>query len=118
MVSEVRESILTRDFRGDADMTTETTTGPTTNAADAPQPTRDAKTASVTLTAGDSIMRILATRHGDGSASTFVTTTDGSKKTTRGMTEEHTSMAAARTAMSRLVKDAEGLGWRRRAGRG
>jgi hypothetical protein len=91
----------------------ETTAPPTTPNTSAP------KTATITLRAGDSTMRILASRRADGTATTFVTTTDANKKAVRGMTEQHSTWDAAKAAMSKLAKDAEKLGWKRQAaGRG
>src|SRR4029078_12917906 len=77
------------------------------------------KTASITLRANGSTMRLLATRKPDETAVTLVTITDAEKRTTRGMTEPHASMAVATTAIATLATKAEKLGWTRAlAGRG
>lgn len=54
-----------------------------------------------------------------GRPASFVTTTDGSKKMQRGMTQSHPTFEEAKAALTKLATDAEGLGWSRRtAGRG
>lgn len=95
-------------------MTTETTT---TKTASKGQPI--AKTATISLTANGTTLRIRARCKSDGTAETFVTTTDAAKKTERGMTERHASFDAAKTAIAASAAKAEKLGWSRRSmGRG
>jgi hypothetical protein len=77
------------------------------------------KTATITLRAGGTTMRLLAQRRPDETAVTYVTTVDPDKKTTRGMTETHPTFDAARAALAGLAAKAEKLGWSRAvAGRG
>ena len=74
-----------------------------------------AKSATKSLRAGGTTMRIVALRRADGSAVTFVTTTTGTgkdRKTVRGMTEQHDDFDAARTAMRALVAKATAMGWK------
>ena len=74
-----------------------------------------AKSATKSLRAGGTTMRIVALRRADGSAVTFVTTTTGTgkdRKTVRGMTETHDDFDAARTALRGLVAKATAMGWK------
>ena len=71
-----------------------------------------AKSATKSLRAGGTTMRIVALRRADGSAVTFVTTQAGKDKPVRGMTEQHTDFDAARTAMRGLVAKATAMGWK------
>ena len=71
-----------------------------------------AKSATKSLRAGGTTMRIVALRRADGSAVTFVTTTGPDKKTVRGMTEQHDDFDAARTALRGLVAKATAMGWK------
>lgn len=71
------------------------------------------KSASITLRANGAVMTLLATCKEDGNAVTTVTTRDAEKKTTRGMTETHKSMADAKAHLSALAEKAEKLGWQR-----
>ncbi len=72
------------------------------------------KTAVVTLRAGGSTLTLLATAKPDGTAVTSVTTRDADRKSSRGMTEAHKDMNAAKAHLVVLAKQAEGLGWQRR----
>lgn len=77
------------------------------------------KTTAITLKANGTTLTLLARRLPDGTAETFVTTTDPDKKTTRGMTEKHATFEAAKVAIAASASKAEKLGWvRRAAGRG
>lgn len=76
------------------------------------------KSAVITLHASGSTLTLSATRKADGSAMTTVTTRDAEKKSTRGMTEQHTDMTAAKAHLAALAKKAESLGWQRRTGAG
>jgi hypothetical protein len=49
---------------------------------------------------------------------TTVTTRDAEKKPTRGMTETHADMAAARAHLTTLAEKAQKLGWQRRSAAG
>ena len=72
------------------------------------------KSATITLRASGSTMRLFALRKGDDTATTFVTTTeDATKKTQRGMTEQHPSFEAARAAIVALAEKAPKQGWTR-----
>lgn len=77
----------------------------------------DPKTAVITLHAGGSTLTFLATRKGDGVVTT-VTTKDADKKATRGMTETHVDMAAAKVHLATLAEKAAKLGWQRRTAPG
>jgi hypothetical protein len=72
------------------------------------------KTMAITLTANGTTMRIRARRKRDGTAETFVTTTDAAKKTERGMTETHPSFEAATASIAASATKAEKLGWTRK----
>ena len=77
------------------------------------------KTTAITLTANGTTMRIRARRRRDGTAETFVTTTDAAKKTERGMTETHPTFDAAKASIAASATKAEKLGWTRKVvGRG
>src|SRR5438445_11240272 len=100
-------------------MNTHTTPTTTTATTSTKRVTSEAKTATITLTANGTRLTLLARRLRDGSAETFVTTTDAAKKTERGMTEKHATFEAAKAAIATLAADAEKRGWLRRvAGRG
>jgi hypothetical protein len=92
-------------------MKTEPTTD-TTTAAPAP---KLAKTATITLRAGDgTAMTIVAERLKD-SARSYILMTDAAKKTTtRGMTAAHATFEEARAAIAASATKAEKLGWHRR----
>lgn len=75
----------------------------------------DAKSASITLHANGSTLVLLAVRRSDGTALTTVTTKGPDKKAVRGMTESHADLTAARAHLTGLAKQAEKLGWQRRA---
>lgn len=77
-----------------------------------------AKSAVVTLHASGNTLTFLATRKADGSAVTTVTTRDAEKKTTRGMTETHKDMNAAKVHLYKLANEAAKLGWHRAKGAG
>ena len=77
------------------------------------------KTATITLAANGTTLTLVAQRLADGTASSYVTTTDAAKKTQRGMTEKHATFEAAREALAVHATQAEKLGWvRRLRGRG
>ena len=84
------------------------------HAATTPTP----KSAVVTLHAGGSTLTLSAVLKADGSAVTTVTTKDAEKKSTRGMTEQHADMAAAKVHLAALAEKAAKLGWQRRAAAG
>jgi hypothetical protein len=79
---------------------------------------------SISLVAvdGGSMLRMTAILKKDGSAITFVVhttkATNGKLQNTRGATEKHATLDAARTAIDKLVLDAVKLGWSMRKGRG
>ena len=77
--------------------------------------TPEPKSAVITLHASGNTLTFLATRKSDGSAATTVTTKDADKNTTRGMTETHADMTAAKAHLSMLAEKAVKLGWQRRA---
>jgi hypothetical protein len=90
----------------------------TTNTA-AATATTEPKTASISLRANGSTMRLLAIRKADGTATTSVVVIDEKKQATRGMTAGHKDLAAAKAAISELASKAAKLGWARRpSGRG
>ena len=76
------------------------------------------KSAVITLHASGSTMTLSAVLKADGSAVTTVTTRDADKKATRGMTETHVDMAAAKAHLAGLAAKAEKLGWQRRTAPG
>ena len=71
------------------------------------------RTATITLSANDSVMSIVAERKGEA-ARTYVITTDAAKKSERGLTEHHATFEAAKAAISTRATQAEKLGWTRR----
>lgn len=71
------------------------------------------KSASITLRANGAVLTLLAVRKDDGSAVTTVTTRDTNKKTSRGMTESHKDIDAAKAHLTKLAQKAETLGWQR-----
>jgi hypothetical protein len=71
------------------------------------------KSASITLRNNGSKLVLLATARPDGSVVSTVTTTDAEKKSTRGMSETHRDMNAAKAHLSKLAQDAAKLGWQR-----
>lgn len=95
-------------------MNTENTTEPTATSTAAP---KLPKTATITLNANGATMAIVAERKGDGTAKSYVITTDADKKSTRGMTETHATFEAAKAATEKTAAKAEKLGWKRRAPR-
>jgi hypothetical protein len=96
------------------DATTDTKMAPASRTARQ----QEQETATVTLRAGDTSMRILALRRRDGSATTTVTVIGADKKTSRGMTKVHADFATAQTHLAKLVAEATGKGWTRRHGGG
>ena len=72
------------------------------------------KTATVTLDAPGTVMRLVATKRPDGTASTAVIVTDEKGKNSRGMTEAHASMPDAQKHLDVLAERATKLGWTRR----
>ena len=80
--------------------------------APAVTPKAPQRTATITLTANGSVMSIVAERRGEA-ARTYVTTTDAAKKSERGMTENHATFEAAKTAIATRATQAEKLGWTR-----
>jgi hypothetical protein len=70
------------------------------------------KSATVTLRANGSILRLLALRRGE-KAVTFALITNGDKKTERGMTTEHPNFDAAVVAIAKLADEATKRGWSR-----
>ncbi len=85
----------------------------TTATTGKPKPQPVPKTATITLRASGVTMRMHASRRSDGTAVTFVTTTDANKKTERGMTEKHPTFDAAKSAIAACAAKAEKLGWTR-----
>jgi hypothetical protein len=81
------------------------------------QTTNDAKpapkSACTTLSANGSTLTLLATLKADGTVVTTVTTRDADKKLSKGMTETHPNMEAARSHLASLAEKAEKLGWKR-----
>ena len=76
------------------------------------------KSAVITLHAAGSTLTFLAVLKPDGSAITTVTTRDADKKSSRGMSERHADMTAAKAHLTTLAKQAEKLGWQKRTGAG
>ena len=72
------------------------------------------KTATTTLRANGATLLITATLKADGKAVTTVTTIDAEKKSTRGMSEVHESMDAAKAHMAKLAEKAMKAGWQKR----
>jgi hypothetical protein len=72
-----------------------------------------AKTATITLSANDSQMQVVAERTKDG-ARTYVLTIGADKKTARGMTTVHPTWDEAVASTTATAKAAEKLGWTRR----
>lgn len=79
------------------------------------QTSKPAKSASITLRANGATLTLLATLRADGSAVTTVTTRGADKKLSKGMTQTHATMDAAKAHLATLAKDAEKLGWKRGA---
>jgi hypothetical protein len=75
-----------------------------------------ATSATITLHAGPNTLQFRANVKKDGSVVTTVSQRDAEKKLSRGMTEKHPDMAAAKAHIATLAKKAETLGWQRRAG--
>jgi hypothetical protein len=71
------------------------------------------KRASVSLTAGEHRMTILAQRKKDGTAVVTVTTVDAAKKALRGMTKRFESLDLAKLALGKLEQDAVSKGWKK-----
>lgn len=96
-----------------------TTANGTTAAAQTAPVSKLQRTSTITLGASDkSLMQIVAERKPDGSAKTYVVTTDADKKSARGMTESHSDLEVAKQLINSLAEKAEKLGWvRRSAGR-
>jgi hypothetical protein len=84
----------------------------TTKAAPKPQ-----QTATITMTAPDgATLQLVAERKAEG-AKTYVMTMDATKKTQRGMTEDHASFDAAKKATEKMATQAAKLGWKRKEAR-
>lgn len=97
---------------------TETATATLEPTASTPTAPKVPQSSTITLTANGSTLQLVAERKADGSARTYVLTTDANKKTARGMTESHASFDAAKAAIATSAAKAEKLGWSRRvAGR-
>lgn len=93
------------------------TTNETANVETAAPAPKLAKTATITLRAADgSTMQICAERLKD-SARSYILMTDAAKKTTRGMTENHPSFEAAKSAIEKIAAKAVKAGWIRPAPR-
>ena len=72
------------------------------------------KTSSITLRADGAVLMLLAVRKENGTAVTTVTTKhEGESRASRGMTETHKSMDAAKAHLESLAKSATALGWKR-----
>lgn len=81
----------------------------------------DKRTYSVGLHGADgATLRITARRRGDGTVVTRATHTtrgaDGKRKNASGATETHASMDDAKSAVARLAREAEKLGWFKKGG--
>lgn len=78
---------------------------------------KERKSWSVRLEDGSgSMLRVAASKRGDGTARTQVihTTRDGKKKVnTRGATEQHATLELAKTAQAKIVAKAVAMGWRK-----
>ena len=75
---------------------------------------KNVKSMSITLRGNGAVMVLLAIRKENGTAVTTVTTKNpGEAKGTRGMTETHKSIDAARAHLEGLAKSAIALGWKR-----
>jgi hypothetical protein len=78
------------------------------------QNTATQKSASITLRAPDgSALVLAAVRKPDGTIVTTVTTRNPQKQATRGMSETHKNMDAAKAHLATLAKSAEKAGWKR-----
>ena len=88
----------------------------TTVASTVPTPKgpRVPKSSTITLTAPGGTPQIVAERKGDSARSYVLTTDSATKKTTRGMTENHPTFEAAKTAIETSAAKAEKLGWKRK----
>lgn len=89
------------------------TTAPETAIA-LPAAPKAQQTATITLHGHGATMQIVAERKADESARTYVITTDASKKSLRGLTEQHPNFEAAKTHTEKMAMKAEKLGWARR----
>jgi hypothetical protein len=67
------------------------------------------------LRAGANTLVLLAVKGPDGAVVTTVTTRDAEKRATRGMTEQHASMDAAKAHLVKLAEQVTKLGWQRGA---
>ncbi len=74
--------------------------------------TTQPQTSLITLRANGSTLTLQATKKTD-SAITSVITRDPEKKATRGMTETHPTMDAAKAHLAKLAEQAVKLGWSR-----
>src|SRR5262245_54436811 len=72
------------------------------------------KTASVTLTSGTTQLYLLAERKPDGAVTTVNTIVQGQKGMTRGLTERHATMEAAKKRLATLADQAVAKGWLRK----
>ena len=85
-----------------------------TTYGDDAKPAKPAKRKSVSLTAGDSRLTILALRKANDTGVTTVSTTDvKTKKTQRGMSAKYDSFAEACEAVKKLEHDAVQKGWKK-----
>ena len=89
-----------------------TTTNESVDTQTAAQPTNSAKRASVTLTAGEARVTLLARRRGER-GETVVVTTDAKKKSTRGMTTRYDTFELAVAALAKLTQEAQKAGWKK-----
>ena len=70
------------------------------------------KTSRITLTSTGAKLILLAQARPDGTGTTYAATTDlTTKKTTRGMTKNHTTFEAAKAEIAKMAVAAEKIGW-------
>ena len=74
---------------------------------------KPAKRSSVTLTAGDMKLTVLAQRKSGDRGETVVITTDAKGKTSRGMTTKHGTFDEAVATVNKVVAEAQRKGWAR-----
>ena len=79
---------------------------PKTNAA-------QQQSATITLRANGHTLTLNAVRKSDGSAITYAVTRDAEKKSSRGMTETHANIDAAKAHLAKLAEQATKAGWKR-----
>lgn len=75
--------------------------------------TEPQKSATLTLRANDSTLTLTALRRPDGTARSFATTKDSTKRVERGASASHADMQAAIAHLAVLAKSAEKQGWQR-----